>query len=387
MVSPNQMPPLARVIGRDKPVAALLSKACEDERFQSIQIHGIDANRPDEAQIDPGLLIEEPIREADLADPRPGTSYAGMTPQQRFCLTQWLSNPAASAPNAFRTIYVAHLETNLFESIPQAHLAHQELLRLAKSEAWQDDTGIHRALLLSYWLRQDGDGLLKWLSAGYLPTPLVGVALGHLAMLQQSLTVDLLQCLSTSWSNVNSSNLSTEMLALRLGSLTASLDQEPLSYALSALAEDNLEAGLWRCSHRYIRISLPQPDLTTVLKPLIVEAIETLDGAGVADTRSGAEEVDDEIDGSMGWSLVLEFSHSRSEYFDFALTRARQRPDYTQILDEDRKLVYRVNFVKREMRHFWLLWEYVQNWSNTRVYLNGEELEKWKIWPYSQYLR
>ena len=26
-------------------------------------------------------------------------------------------------------------------------------------------------------------------------------------------------------------------------------------------------------------------------------------------------------------------------------------------------------------------------WTATRVYLNGVELEKWKVWPYSQYLR
>ena len=58
-----------------------------------------------------------------------------------------------------------------------------------------------------------------------------------------------------------------------------------------------------------------------------------------------------------------------------------------QIMDEDRRLVHCAAFRKSDMRRFWRIWDYVQNWSATRVYLNGEEIDRWKIWPYSQYLR
>jgi hypothetical protein len=39
------------------------------------------------------------------------------------------------------------------------------------------------------------------------------------------------------------------------------------------------------------------------------------------------------------------------------------------------------------MGTFWQLWNYVQSWSATRVYCKGRELQKWQVYPYSQYLR
>ena len=89
----------------------------------------------------------------------------------------------------------------------------------------------------------------------------------------------------------------------------------------------------------------------------------------------------------LGWHLILEFGHSRSEFFEFALELAQRVESYTQIADENRKLIHRVIFKKRELRQFWRLWDYVQSWSSTQVFLNGEELQKWKIYPYSPYLK
>jgi hypothetical protein len=56
-------------------------------------------------------------------------------------------------------------------------------------------------------------------------------------------------------------------------------------------------------------------------------------------------------------------------------------------MDEDRRLIHRVIFRKSEMRRFWRVWDFVRSWSTCRVYINGVELEKWQIWPYSQYMR
>ena len=88
-----------------------------------------------------------------------------------------------------------------------------------------------------------------------------------------------------------------------------------------------------------------------------------------------------------GWRLILEFGESRSNFNDHAIELCRRLPEYTQLMDEDRRLIHRVSFRKADMRRFWRIWDYVQNWSSTHVYLNGDELDKWKVWPYSQYLR
>ena len=42
---------------------------------------------------------------------------------------------------------------------------------------------------------------------------------------------------------------------------------------------------------------------------------------------------------------------------------------------------------KRHMRHFWRLWAYVESWSSTRVYVNGKEIQKWNVFPYSAKMR
>ncbi|MGL4651540.1 MAG: hypothetical protein ACRC1H_19190, partial [Caldilineaceae bacterium] len=87
------------------------------------------------------------------------------------------------------------------------------------------------------------------------------------------------------------------------------------------------------------------------------------------------------------YSLVLEFGHSRSEFYDFAVEIAQRQSSYVALLDENRRLVHRVVLGRTQMRTFWRLWDYVQNWADTRVYVNGVLLEKWKIWPWSHYLQ
>ncbi len=118
-------------------------------------------------------------------------------------------------------------------------------------------------------------------------------------------------------------------------------------------------------------------------------AVNDADSAEGVDQDVAAEEPDiaQPSMADMGWRLILEFGQSRSEFYDHAVHICRRMPEYMQIMDEDRRLVHRVAFRKSDMRRFWRIWDYVQNWSATRVYLNGEEIDRWKIWPYSQYLR
>jgi hypothetical protein len=73
--------------------------------------------------------------------------------------------------------------------------------------------------------------------------------------------------------------------------------------------------------------------------------------------------------------------------FDYVLRQAQKQPGFQQIMDENRHMVYRVPFRRSDMRHFWQIWSYIQNWSSTRVYYDGRQLDKWQVYPYSQYLR
>jgi hypothetical protein len=179
------------------------------------------------------------------------------------------------------------------------------------------------------------------------------------------------------------------VLAFRLQSLAMVTGGEVLAWALAQLGDVAHAPQPWRCQHRDLRIHLPQPDVRRSLEPLLTEltAVSSTDDAEAESpdsstmTKSKAQE---ELSRA---HIVLEFRQSRSEYFPFALRLAQKRAGFTQLLDEDRHLVYRVTFRKNEMNSFWQLWNYVQSWNATRVFCKGEELQKWQVYPYSQYLR
>jgi hypothetical protein len=127
------------------------------------------------------------------------------------------------------------------------------------------------------------------------------------------------------------------------------------------------------------------PELGAMIAELLVgEASDGTPGVG-----SGGESSVDEEDGQAPneWRLILEFGEARSEYYDFALQIAQKLPGYVVLMDESRHMIHRITFTQAQMRRFWRLWDYVGSWSSTHVYVNGRELQKWQIWPYSQYLR
>jgi hypothetical protein len=181
--------------------------------------------------------------------------------------------------------------------------------------------------------------------------------------------------------------ISQASLEMRLRSLATNLQAEPLAYALEQVGADSRQPSLWRCHHRDLRMVLPQPDVQPFLEPLLVEMM------AVSEAPAAAPDIE-VIDGEQaasgedaGWRLILEFGQSRSELFDYALRIAQRMPTFVQLMDEHRKLVYRVTFRRQDMRQFWRLWDYTQGWSTAQVYLNGHPLERWKIFPYSQFLR
>ena len=380
--------PFVRIAGVHRTAAEVLRTASLREGFPVRTFPTAVKPLYDYAQIDLTLSTTTPSDAASVAVPNRGLSYAGFGPEQRAWFLAWLDDPSASAPPAFQQLYLANVEASLFEK-KLATAALENLLVLNSTPVWQEHMGLSRTILLGLWLQQDGERLGAWLASGNVHPDLLGLAIGHLSLLREELSADAVGTLLVQW-RLTRSIPSTELLALRLGSLTETLGAGPLPFLLAQFDDEAKEPKPWRCQHRDLRISLPQPDLRQTLEPLLRDLVDIEDVESPTTRRKVTEdETDQDQEGleDAPWSLVLEFAESRSEYFPYALTLAKQRPDFAQLMDEDRKLVYRIVFRKREMRNFWRLWDYVSNWSGTHVYVNGRQIEKYNVWPYSQHLR
>lgn len=369
--------PLARILGQHVPAQEVLHQAAQNHTLP-IQVRAIGPQPvADYALIDPALTLDPqapPQQRVTL--PPTGAGYAAFTPSQRYQLNQWLNTPIEPAPIAFQQFYLAQLEVGLLE--PQTATAVMiEVQRLQQAPAWHQHLGLARLRLLAHWLAQDGSGLAAWLQEDSAPGPLLGVALGLQALLQQALQPPQIAPLFRHWA-VEAPLLGNALLTLRLASLATSLGQEALAYALAQLEENGRQPRPWRSQHRDLRIALPQPDLRPVLEPLLRDL--TLMGDETANTDATDAESADEDVASNGWQLVLEFGESRSDFFTFALETAQKQAGYVALMDEDRRMVHRVHFQKGEVRRFWRLWEYVQSWSSTKVYLNGDEINKAELY-------
>jgi hypothetical protein len=368
----------------------------------------------DYAQIDPALPLI-----LDAAAPPPvNTGYAGLTVAQRGFFYQWTIDPTAPAADGYQRLYLAHVEMALLNE-DLASAARRNLLKLLQTEAWSASIELTRTALLAGWLAQDGRYLAQVLAHGTLSPALMGVGLGWQALLEVPLHAAELLNAQRIWRSGGTATSSTvpdvDVIQLNIDSLRATLGADPLRYALDRIIEaqptpeaEKRAEGLclldhwrgpwegWRCAHRDLHIQLPQPNLRPHLASLLTELLQnspttlppSLPVEISTDEEDNSTEADDGVDSTTpNWYLVLEFSESRSQFYDYAVFQAQKQPNYRMLMDENRQLVHRLIYQKRQMRQFWRLWDYVQNWSTTKVYLNGQELEKWKIWPYSQYLR
>lgn len=392
-----------RVAGQDPPAAAVLHDAVARGLPLIVQGESDPRASDDYAQVDPAL--------AAAAGPLPppgslpaGMGYAGLPPAARFAYLEWLKQertiPVQPAPPAFQHLYVANLEVRLLEGGAPAARAGAALHALLAAPAWAASDLPARALLLGAWAAQDGpavEQLIAALAPPDVPQPppapraaLVDVALGWLALWGIPLHAATATAAARAW-RLPPTAVAPAAVRLRLDSLAAALGAEPLAHALAQAGEEARAPRAWRCTHRDLRLALPQPSVRPLLAPRLEELLAGTDvdapAAAGAEAGAGAADAEGEDAGRDGWSLVLEFGHSRSEYFDIVLHNAQRLPGYAALLDEHRRLVYRITFRRGEMRRFWRLWDYVQTWADTRVYVNGKELDRWKVWPYSQYLR
>ena len=376
-IIPNRL----RVLDRAPALDTILARAVELMLPVAIRLPTGSAPE-DSAAIDLSLHTEAA---ATYDPPRPGVGYAGMTSAQRHAFLTWAEQPLAPAPPAFQQLYLAHQEVRLLESAEERSVTQRHLVQMSMEPAWYGNPWLSRAILLGFWLAQDGPTLTNWLSQGLAATETLTVALSLQAQLNMALTPQQLGIVLQTW-RLTPTLPNADLLKLRLASLNSILGTDPLAHGLSQLDPATLTPQPWRTAHRDLRLALPQPDLRPTLEQLLRDMLIVDDLAPEAVTEGAAGDPDDEQN-DPSWRLIVEFGHSRSEFFNHVLGQCQKLPGYTQIMDENRRLIYRVVFTKSELRRFWHIWDYINNWSTAHVYLNGNELEKWKIWPYSQYLR
>lgn len=387
-------PVLLRINGRIKSLETLLAEAIAAGVPLTLPPDNIGGEVEDFSAIDPSLTTEAT---SPLPPPLPGTSYAGLTPAQRHSFIAWSRKPQEPAPLAYQQLYLANLEARLLEP-EHRQVVIDKLVELGEDSGWAKLPALHRTYLFACWLTQDGQRLVEWISTRPVPVDLLGIALGLQALIGAPLTAPELGMAITTWQL--GARLPADLLKLRLDSLTSILGQPPLAFGLSQLDASATTPRPWRTTHRGLRLLLPQPDLRPVLEASLRDLLAVADVnedenepigiLAALDTSQPAAPAEESKQPSMeelGWRLILEFGSNRSEYFEYVLIQAQKLAGYSQLMDEDRRIVYRIIFRKSEMRRFWRLWDYVHGWTSTRVYLNGEELEKWKVWPYSQYLR
>ena len=185
------IPALMRVAGQDADTAEVLQTA---RHRGDLPVQFVDDNRittGDYAKID--LTLDVADEDGEVSGPAPDArlGYAGWTPRQRAQFLSWLRESKGDAPAAFQELYLANLESRLFEGEEWRRLAQTQLLRLEVAPAWRNHQGLARVTMLSFWLTQDAPGLADWLTFESalegISATLISWGLGWQALLGESL--------------------------------------------------------------------------------------------------------------------------------------------------------------------------------------------------------
>lgn len=417
-----------RIAGTHAPARQVLEEAAPWLEERGILVLPSASAANDYAQIDLELEHQSSLYGFDEDAPPLGLGYAGFSEEQRHNFLLWTEQLERAASPAFHQLLCASLEVWLL-SLSQTQGGNllrlrEQIGKLLRADSWLRDPYLSHLWLLDRVLNPTLPEGTDVFAMEVLAPSIAGVTLGIQAQRAESMTPMQARWLSTIW-RIEADGMDPTLAALRLDE-ASQRGADLLADSLAALPESALLPRSFRAAHRDLRIALPQPDLRPTLEPRLRALFAPAEG--FAATLDGEDEREDgqangedslesvtlpepgyesdpperielpkkgkgkgaaaaSSEGAKEWQLIVEFSEGRSQYTSFALEVAQKLPGYTTLLDENRTIVHRVYMRKSELRRFWRLWDYIQGWSNTHVYLNGKELEKWQIWPWSHYLR
>lgn len=416
--------PWLRIAGTHAPAQEVLQNAAPWLADRGILVLPSTPVANDYAQVDLDLEHQPSLYGFDEDAPTLGLGYAGFSDEQRHNFLVWSEQPQRAAAPAYRQLFCASLEVWLLShsaSESRSRFQVRDLIgKLLRADSWLRDPFLSHLWLLDRVLNPTLPEIADVYALEALTPSVAGTALGMHALRSEAITPMQVRWLSTIW-RIDAADLDPALATLRLDE-AIQRGANLIGDALAALPENALQPRPFRTAHRDLRIALPQPDLRPALEPRLRELFASAET--IADTLEGEETEEDALqesderaesatlqgvltedapletpkkgkgkraaagsEGAKEWQLIVEFSEGRSQYTPFALEIAQKLPGYTTLLDENRTIVHRVYMRKSELRRFWRLWDYIQGWSSTHVYLNGKELEKWQIWPWSHYLR
>ncbi len=376
--------PFLRFTGRHLPAAQQLVRACRDHSWPIEPLPSAFLSKEDFALIDPSLPLSAP-RQPD-AVPSPGyrPAFRGLTPQQRWVYFDWLQRHDGVAAVGFGYLYVTMLEAALFDEHALAALAELRWVVEGVRAASVHEFAIF-GLAFGAWLHRQTAAFAWLIQQQALLTYYFNPMLTFQADLQIPLSarqaVQLAPYVGHNWNSWARQH--PELVEAAVAEELAAADNR-------FLAEWAVRQPSHRTDVRLLNQGLAvyveyrdfmsndgfRSSLREILR--LGERAAQL-GGHFAPRQATFTQPTQWVD--RGWYLVLEFGETTSDKLDRVLRVARQHPGYVRLLDENRQIVYRTLYRRRDLNLFWLLFERVHNWKSTRVYVNGNLISHEYLWP------
>ena len=375
--------PFLRIQGRNLPAAQQLRHAC---RERHLAITPLDYHAPDQTMIDLILPLQEPSTHP-VPDPGYRPAFATLSPEQRWLFWNWLRTHEGMVPVGYGVLYLQHLEAALFDTHAIAALQEMRWL-LNHHRALSVREAAAYALAVGAWLHRQPDLFASIVNHGGAGSWNLEVLL----FLQNDLGVplsapqvirlgQLFRHSWSAWARQHAQEIEDAVFA-ELAATGHSL----LSQQVDALRSEQ-RTGQIQLVNPGLRFTLQvvdvwnNPGFQQAIKDLLAAAERSAQLGGRFTSRPLAATTRPTQWADRGWYLVLEFGESSSEKLNRVVTIARRHPGFVRLLDENREIVYRNLYRRRDVSKFWTLFERVRNWKSTRVFINGNPIRIEDLWP------
>lgn len=378
--------PFLRFTGRHLPAAQQLLRGRRDYHWPIEPLPPAFLSSEDISLIDPDLPLVRPRDPNLLLSPGYRSTFRSLTAEQRWAYNQWLREHSSPAPAGYAYLYVMLLEAALFDEHALAALAE---LRWLVDEA--RTASIHEFALFSLacgaWLHRQIE-TFEWLVEQqtvltYYINPMLSFQADLQIPLSAQQAINLAPHISYSWNSWARQH--PDAVEAALAEELAAGDQPFLAAHQARMAPQPMEI---RLLNHGLAFSVNICDFLSdePFRHSLHEVLRLSERAaqlGGHFTRRSAPTTRPTQWVDRGWYLVLEFEDTTSDKLDRALRIARRHPGYIKLLDENRQIVHRVLYRRRDLLLFWSLFERVRNWKSTRVYVNGNPVSLEYLWPES----